>query len=117
VSSPTWVPHNEYCPYFQQTIELVGRRWTGSILRALFAGRARFVSIADAVPGLSHRLLTERLQELRQAGWVEREGTARSGVYRLTEAGLALGSVLDEIEAWNRRWVEEEVADEPAPVR
>ena len=96
-------PHNAYCPYFQQTIELIGRRWTASILRALFAGTERFTDIADTVPGLSHRLLTERLEELREAGLVTIEPGIKHGTYRLTERGQDLRRIFSELEDWNAR--------------
>lgn len=99
-------PHNAYCPYFQRAIELIGRRWTASILRALFADRDRFTDIAHTVPGLSHRLLTERLEELREAGLVTVEPGIKHGTYRLTECGEDLRAVFHELEAWNARWYE-----------
>ncbi len=96
-----------YCPYFQATLELIGRRWTGAILRPLFAGEARFSELARVVPDLSHRLLTERLSELQEAGIVERDTDRGAPAYRLTERGRDLESVFTEIEAWNVRWVEQ----------
>jgi DNA-binding HxlR family transcriptional regulator len=107
-------PHNSYCPYFQSAIELIGRRWTASILRALFAGKERFTDIADTVPGLSHRLLTERLEELKEARLVIIEPAAKHGTYRLTERGEDLRSIFSEIEEWNARWYEaDQRVDEP----
>lgn len=99
-------PHNPYCPYFQQTVELIGRRWTASIMRALFAGAERFTDIAQTIPGLSHRLLTERLDELREAGLVTIEPGIKHGTYRLTERGEDLHRVFSELEDWNVRWHE-----------
>jgi len=99
-------PHNSYCPYFQDAIELIGRRWTASILRALFAGKQRFTDIASTVPGLSHRLLAERLDELRQTDLVTVEPGTKHGTYRLTERGQDLREALHEVEAWNARWYE-----------
>lgn len=99
-------PHNPYCPYFQQAIELIGRRWTASILRALFAGEERFTDIAQTVPGLSHRLLTERLEELLQAELIAIEPGAKHGTYRLTDRGRDLHIVFHELEAWTARWYE-----------
>ena len=104
-------PHNPYCPYFQQTTELIGRRWTASILRALFADRERFTDIASTVPGLSHRLLTERLDELRDAGLVTIEPGIKHGTYRLTERGRDLHRVFAELEDWNVRWYEADRLD------
>ena len=52
-----------FCPRFQFTLELLGRRWVGAILRTLVPGPRRFNEILSAIPGLSDRLLTERLRE------------------------------------------------------
>jgi DNA-binding HxlR family transcriptional regulator len=99
-------PHGDYCPNFQRTIELIGRRWTASILRALFAGKERFTDIAQTVPGLSHRLLTERLEELRAADLITIEPGTKHGTYRLTERGRDLLPIFQELEDWNARWYE-----------
>ena len=99
-------PHGDYCPNFQRTMELIGRRWTASILRALFADKERFTDIAQTVPGLSHRLLTERLEELKEADLVTVEPGAKHGTYRLTERGRDLLPLFAELEAWNARWYE-----------
>jgi len=109
-------PHNAYCPYFQDAIELIGRRWTASILRALFSGAERFTDVAETVPGLSHRLLTERLEELQVADLVTIQPGIKHGTYRLTERGLDLQTVFSELETWNARWYDadqrnEELAD------
>lgn len=84
-------------------MELLGKRWTAAILRTLFAGCSRFTEIVDAVPGLSNRLLSERLGELLEAELVTASGGARP-VYSLTPRGRDLGAALSEIEAWNLRW-------------
>jgi DNA-binding HxlR family transcriptional regulator len=96
-------PVSSHCPHFQTVVELVGKRWTGAILRSLFAGCSRFGEIVEAIPGLSHRLLTERLAELQQAGLV-RASEDRRPLYGLTDKGRDLRRVLAEFEAWNTRW-------------
>ena len=62
------------CPLYHEAVELVGRRWTGAILRVLMDGPLRFSEIAQAVPELSDRLLSERMKELEARGIVERNG-------------------------------------------
>jgi DNA-binding HxlR family transcriptional regulator len=99
-------PERDYCPNFQRTAELVGRRWTASILRALFAGKERFTDIAHTVPGLSHRLLTERLEELTAAGLITIEPGTKHGTYHLTDKGRDLAPAFRELEEWNARWAE-----------
>ena len=51
----------------------IGRRWTGAIVSALTDGPMRFGELVKAIPGLSDRLLSERLRELEKAGVVERK--------------------------------------------
>ena len=34
-----------YCPVFQDAVELIGRRWTGAIVRTLLTGSTRFGEI------------------------------------------------------------------------
>src|SRR6201988_1572791 len=68
------------CPLYHEAVELVGRRWTGAILRVLMDGPLRFSEIAQAVPELSDRLLSERMKELEARGIVQRTvipGTTR----------------------------------------
>ncbi len=91
-----------YCPFFQHTIEVLGRRWTGSIVRALADRPRRFGEIRDAIPGLSDRLLDSRLRELLDEGIVERRNDEPAH-YALTPKGEDLGPVLDSVADWSRR--------------
>lgn len=95
------------CPDFHAAIELIGKRWTGAIVSALTGGPMRFGELARAVPGLSDRLLSQRLRELEEAGVVEREvepGTPVKVSYSLTEKGADLRPAITELRAWARRW-------------
>jgi DNA-binding HxlR family transcriptional regulator len=98
------------CPRFHQAVELVGKRWTGAILSVLLqGGPMRFSEIAQAVPALSDRLLSERVKELEQRGVVERRvgGTSPARVeYELTPMGRDLAPALEELEAWAHRWLD-----------
>lgn len=98
-----------FCPRFHHAIELIGRRWTGAILRAMFSGRTRFSDIAGAVPGLSDRLLSERLKELEAEGLVERcvyPDTPVRIEYQLTRKGRALQETIHAVSTWAEEWVE-----------
>jgi DNA-binding HxlR family transcriptional regulator len=95
------------CPHFHAAIELIGKRWTGAIVCALTEGPLRFGELAKAVPGLSDRLLSQRLRELEQEDLVQREVEPGSPVhvtYSLTEAGAELRPAIAELKAWARRW-------------
>jgi DNA-binding HxlR family transcriptional regulator len=95
------------CPHFHHAIELIGKRWTGAIVIALTEGPKRYAELGKAVPGLSDRLLSQRLRELEEEGLVERQVEAGAPVrvtYSLTEAGQQLDPVLSELKSWARRW-------------
>lgn len=97
-----------FCPTFHRAIELIGRRWTGVILRAMLSGEARFSDIASVVPGLSDRLLSERLKELEAEGIVTRTVVASTPVrvdYALTAKGQALNEVIVAVSTWAESWL------------
>ena len=97
-----------FCEVYRRGIEILGRRWTGAILRALMAGRTRFNDIAHTIPGLSDRLLSERLKELESEGLVRRTVIPCTPVrveYTLTEAGEALIPVVRTIATWAETWL------------
>lgn len=97
-----------YCPRLQQAIELIGRRWTGAVIIVLLGGPARDCEISAAIPGLSDRLLAERLRELEAAGIVTREPDAEPRAthrYRLTPQGDELTPVVDALATWSARWL------------
>ncbi|MCB9415612.1 MAG: helix-turn-helix transcriptional regulator [Actinobacteria bacterium] len=97
-----------YCAVFHRAIELIGRRWNGVIIRTLLAGGQRFSDVRAGVPGLSDRLLAERLRELEREGVVTRACPSSAGGarYSLTAKGQALAPVLDAVSSWAATWVE-----------
>lgn len=105
-----------YCPRYQRAVEIVGRRWSGAILRAMLAGASRFGQIQEAIPDLSNRMLSERLREFEAEGIVERAVVAERPVrvdYLLTEKGRALNYVVEALSGWAEEWIElEEEVDE-----
>src|SRR5450432_1126644 len=90
----------EACPALTAAFELLGKRWTALILDVLSVRPARFCEIHRAIPGLSARLLTERLRELVAADLVRRRADSHTSPYELTEKGFRLLPGLDEIRGW-----------------
>ena len=104
-----------FCPAYHYAVELIGRRWTGAIVRAMYCGDCRFSEITKTIPGLSDRLLSERLKELEHEGLVARTVIPEMPVrieYHLTEKGNDLGEVMHAIADWAEHWVTAE--DVPA---
>ena len=95
------------CPRFENAFELLGKRWTGLIIRTLLSGRKRFSDIEESIPNMSARMLTERFKELEKEGIILRKVYPETPVrieYELTEKGRDLQSAMDEIQKWAEKW-------------
>jgi DNA-binding HxlR family transcriptional regulator len=101
----------ELCSRFHRASELIGRRWTGAIIFVLLKSRCRFATLRDAIPGITDRMLSERLQELEREGIVARAVIPATPVkveYSLTRKGRSLGAAIKAIAAWSHRWIHAE---------
>ncbi|MFJ9060953.1 MULTISPECIES: helix-turn-helix domain-containing protein [unclassified Streptomyces] len=86
-----------------RVFELFGKRWTGPIVSVLMQQPVHFADLRRAIPGISERMLSDRLSELGAAGLVVREvdeGPPLRVAYRLTDAGAAMGPALKELGKW-----------------
>jgi DNA-binding HxlR family transcriptional regulator len=104
-------PSPPLCSRFHRASELIGRRWTGAIIFVLLRSRCRFAVLRDAIPDITDRMLTERLQELEQEGIVERTVIPTTPVrveYALTKKGHALAAAIDAIAEWAHKWITED---------
>ncbi len=89
----------------RETASLLERRWQLSILYAALTGALRFNEFAEAVGGISPRMLSERLRDLEAAGLVQRKVLPTSPPtveYRLTERGRRLGPLIEAMRDYAR---------------
>lgn len=89
----------------RETASLLERRWQLSILYAALTGALRFNEFADAVAGISPRMLSERLRDLEAAGLAERKVLPTSPPtveYRLTDRGRRLGPLIEAMREYAR---------------
>jgi DNA-binding HxlR family transcriptional regulator len=89
----------------RETADLLERRWQLSILYAALTGALRFSEFADAVAGISPRMLSERLRDLEAAGLVQRTVIPSSPPtveYRLTVKGRRLAPIIDAMREYAR---------------
>jgi DNA-binding HxlR family transcriptional regulator len=87
----------------RRTADLLERRWQLSIIYAALTGALRFSEFAEAVAGISPRMLSERLRDLEAAGLVERTVIPSSPPtveYRLTARGKQLAPVVEAMRAY-----------------
>ncbi|MEV6112969.1 helix-turn-helix domain-containing protein [Streptomyces sp. NPDC052109] len=98
-----------------RVFQLLGKRWSGPIVAVLVEQPAHFADLRRAIPGISERMLSDRLAELGAAGLVLREvdeGPPLRVSYRLTGAGAALEPALRELGEWAKAHLPEE---QPCP--
>ena len=98
-----------FCPRYHRAMGILGGRWTHEIVRALLGGTTRFSEITAAIPGLSDRLLSERLKGLEADGVVTRTVVPDKPVrveYHLTDKGNDLAAVVSALAHWAETWVE-----------
>jgi len=97
--------YGQYCP-MARAVEILGDRWTLLIVRDLYTGTHHFNALERGLPGISKALLAERLKRLEKAGVVERreEGIGKKTCYTLTQAGLALRPVIENLTRWGATW-------------
>jgi DNA-binding HxlR family transcriptional regulator len=95
-------PNSVGCPV-ELSLNLLGGKWKVVILARLKEQPLGYSELRKQIPGLSDKVLTERLADLRRQGWIERgrdgNGTGQSR-YRLTEKGRTLRPVLRQLYEW-----------------
>jgi DNA-binding HxlR family transcriptional regulator len=87
-------------------MELVGERWSMLIIRELMLGGRRFSDLRASLPGISAKVLTERLAGLEQAGVLIKRKLpppAATQVYELTEWGYFAEPAIQELGRWAAR--------------
>lgn len=87
----------------RETADLLERRWQLSIIYAALSGALRFSEFAEAIAGISPRMLSERLRDLEAAGLIERTvlpTSPPSVEYRLTERGERLAPIVEAMRAY-----------------
>jgi len=100
--------YSKMCPKYEAAIDLLGKKWTGLIVRVLLDGPKRFKDLKEQIPEISDRILTERMRELESIGIIQRNVYPETPVrieYVLTEKGKHLKMVIDSIQNWSEQWL------------
>jgi DNA-binding HxlR family transcriptional regulator/putative sterol carrier protein len=98
-------PYHQYCA-LARALDVAGDRWTLLIVRELTPGPRRFTDLIDGLPGISRKLLTERLRALERDGVIARQELpppAARQVYELTDDGHDLAVAMAPLMAWGAR--------------
>jgi DNA-binding HxlR family transcriptional regulator len=87
-------------------LDLIGERWALLVVRELLLGPRRFSDLRTELPQISPNVLSQRLKDLEHIGAVQRRQLpppAASWVYELTEWGMELEPVLQQLGRWGAR--------------
>lgn len=96
------------CPRYEAAAELLGKKWTGLIIRVLLGGPKRFKEIKEQIPEMSDKMLTDRMKELEATNIVKRTVYPEMPVrieYELTDRGHDLEPVISSIQNWGEKWM------------
>ena len=97
--------YQQYCS-LAKALDAVGSRWTLLIVRELWPGPRRFTDLIDGLPGISRKLLTERLRDLERDGIITRKELpppAARQVYELTDDGRDLAAAMAPLIRWGSK--------------
>lgn len=100
--------YSKMCPKYESAIDVLGKKWTGLIIRVLLGGPKRFKDIKEQIPDMSDRILTERVKELEHCDILERHVYPETPVrieYELTQKGKDLQGVIQSIQNWGEKWL------------
>ncbi|HPH35673.1 MAG TPA: helix-turn-helix domain-containing protein [Methanoregulaceae archaeon] len=100
-----------------QTVRYLAKRWTLLIILELYKGEGytrRFSELREALPGITPKVLSERLKELEEEELISRKVDATAfpvrTEYTLTESGLEIIGIIRAIKQWALKWKIENLA-------
>lgn len=91
------------CP-IEQTLAVIGKKWTLLIIRDLLVGTRRFGELQRSLAGISPRTLSARLGDLERDGIITKTTYPEVPLhteYELTPQGRGLMSVLQQMRQWH----------------
>ncbi|MCM3629236.1 helix-turn-helix transcriptional regulator [Paenibacillus glycanilyticus] len=100
--------YSTMCPKYEAAADILGKKWTGLIIRVMLGGPKRFKEIKEQIPEMSDKMLTDRMKELESQAIVKRTVYPEMPVrieYELTPKGRELQPVIESIQNWGEHWM------------
>ena len=95
----------QYILGIEATLEIFGGKWKALITYILTFGTKRTGELQRLIPGISQKVLIEKLKELEKDGIIERhvyEEMPPKVEYKLTEYGRSFSNILYSMCFWGR---------------
>ncbi|MFC6963636.1 winged helix-turn-helix transcriptional regulator [Halocatena marina] len=99
--------YSEDACFVIDSLEQIGSRWRLIVLHDLQDGEKRFNELKRSTDA-SSRTLSRVLDDLQEMDFVTRrleEDAPVATYYSLTEKGMSLCPVFDEVERWGQKWI------------
>ena len=96
------------------------RKWSIEVIRDIWFGKDTFTEILTANPGLSSKVLAQRLRELGKYGIIEKMIVSKSPLraeYRLTPKGQALNKIMFDLAMFSFDYYASEIFEGEPPSR
>jgi len=100
-----------------RTVKYLTKKWTLLIILEIYKGTGhtrRFSGLKDSLPGITAKILSERLKELEDEGLLTRKIDATSfpvkSEYTLSKSGLEIVDVIRGIKKWALKWKIDNIA-------
>ncbi len=91
-------PGRIFCPV-GRALDVIGDRWTLVLVRHLLRGPCGFQDLRVRC-GIAPRVLSSRLRELQEKGFVQNSGDGTRPIYSVTERGRSLEPIIASIARW-----------------
>ncbi len=102
------INHQTYICSLDYAVSLIKGKWKAVIICHLNDQSYRFLELQRKLPGISEKVLTEKLRELENDALVERVSYPEIPPrveYRLTSLGLTLFAVLNDLQLWGENYI------------
>jgi len=102
------IKENEERCALQEILDVIGGKWSMSIIYALFQGKKRFSELERMIPKINTRMLVKELKNMEANGIVTRNVFATvppTVEYTLTSKGKKLENSINELYKWGLEYV------------
>ena len=92
----------------QKILDIIGGKWSMSIIYALISDKKRFKELERMIPGISTRMLVKELKNMEENGIVTRTAFATvppTVEYNLTPKGRKLEPIVNELYKWGLEYI------------
>lgn len=99
------------CPV-QTCLEFISDKWKILIIRDLLTGTKRFSELKKSLSPITQKMLTQQLREMENDGIISRKVypvVPPKVEYSLTELGLSLSPVIEEMKKWGEALKNKEI--------